>query len=263
MYRIVVFFSLCYDWDLLPGNRSSVSSPDDLSHLPRKLDAYSEAALEYAFRLRDQITALGRTVQIQAITSEQDLPDFIAKNLFAVGADQVFTLQMDGDPMLTPANTAAALSAYLGQQDWDLILTGYQDSTTCDIALPVLLSRALRTPFLGPLFDLIFEADGLHIVRTLPEYTQTAVITCPAVCAIGNCEHPYLRLATLREKLSVMDRKAEVVSVPFVPASDPVLLHFSPRSSGRKTKWISDGDTNRKALQILDIILTGKEDTSK
>ena len=261
MGNIIVYFSLCCDWELLPRDRSGLSSCEALAHLPRKLDAHSEAALEYALRLKDEAALQGQAVQVCAVTAERELSSVLTQNLFAVGADRILTLDWDSEPAFSPSAVACALTEFVRTQSWDLILTGHQDSTSCDSVLPVILSRALSVPYLGPLSDLSFKEDGLHLTRTMPDHTQTAVVQGHAVCALGNSAHPYLRMATLREKLAVMGRQAEHITCS-AAGRNAALLQLSPRAAHRNLTWLPGETPTEKASALLSILSDDKGENS-
>lgn len=253
MRTIVVVFSLCRDWELLPRDRSAVTGPAALELLPQKLDTYSEAALEYAFRLQDGWAALGEPSRVWAVTPEGELPETIVRNLFAVGAARVILL--DGTKCFSdPAGSAAGLARLVDRVDWSALLVGWQDSTVCQSTLGPTLARMLGVPCVGPLSDLWPEVDGLHLVRTLPEYSQQALINGPAVFAMGNSVHPYLRMATLREKLTAAGQTAERCTAPDTLPALSTLVNLSPRSTGRTLSWLKGQSPREQAASLLSAI---------
>lgn len=246
--------SLCRDWSLLPRDRSRISAAEDLLSLPLHLDSYGEAALEYALRLKEQAGGHGRTPTLRILILTPSMPDTLATNLYAVGADRITVLPVSDSDLFSPERCAALLADQLSDDAPALVITACQDGTGCSSATGVILSRLLRLPYYGPLSDLSLETDGFHIKRALPRYTQAVVFDGPAVCAMGNCEHPYLRMATLREKLSVFGRTPEIAE-PFSP-SHPAsrLIGLSPRQSRRSFHLLPGETAAEQAASLLRLI---------
>ena len=251
MYEIAVYVSLVREGSLTPR----VLHPlEQAFQIPLTLDSYSEAALEYALRLSDQAKLFGKEARITAVAISDDIPDLILQNLFACGIHQIFLLVPPQDMTFTPQAAAGLLSQFLSRYNWNVILTGQQDSASCDMTMGVYLARILRLPYLGPLSDLALTADGFEATRSLPDGAALLSVPGPCVCAFSNTEHPYLRIATLREKLSALGRAPVVLHSSVPSGRDIPPQQFLPRLSHRTLTWLPGKTPARQARSLLKLL---------
>lgn len=251
---------LSRDWDLLPRDRSGITGTGDLAALPYQISSYSEAALEYALRLKEQAAAAGHAPVLLAAVLAPELPEVLPQNLYAVGVDRLVHLPVREETLFSPPDCAELLAGLFAPLGPDLVLTGCQDSTCCGAEGGILLARQLGLPYYGPLADLRLEGGRLRLTRTLSRCTQEGSVSGPAVCAMGNCEHPYLRMATLREKLAVLGRAAERAEPACNTGRGPRLESLAPRQGGRQFRWLP-GDTPEEQAAALLALIREKEGT--
>lgn len=252
--NLAVICTLEYDCGMLPRDRSGISALRDLAGLPVRLSGYSEAAMEYALRIRERAAADGMPVRVWALTQEKEFPQTVAGNLFAVGCDELVTLDCGREAAFFPRETGERLARALEQRLWDLVLLGEKDGDGCSASAGVFLARRLGVPYIGPLTDLWLEKDGLHYCRTLRSGEQQGVTDGPAVCALGNTKHPYLRMATLRERLAVMGRQAVFCETERPKRADPAVERLRAISSKRDLTWITGDSPEEQARQLLAVM---------
>lgn len=215
MTRILVCFKITRDVEhITPAELIALrDGQQDISQFRKKLGSYDEAALETALRLRE---ALGAETILHAVTVGECESRFI-KDLYAVGYDCVCALPCQEDLTYHPETVAALLAQYAGKQgDYDMILTGKQAGLGENAFTPYLLAKKLGLPCVSQVLS-ILPCEGGPIVRTQTDtgYAQRKV-TRPAVYAIGEVAHPYLRVPSLRESLAAAKKPAET----FLPTAE-------------------------------------------
>ncbi len=254
--KILVCFKIEHDLDTVMERDWTGACLErfDISYTQRMINCYDEAALECALRLKDAGGARGREVQVDAITVGAGRNDLFYKNMFAVGIGNVIQLETGGDLRFCP-NRVAQLIAERAE-GYDLILTGRQSSSGGNGSTPFALARLLKLPCVSNVTSLEWVGAGLRVKFETDWGFRSGTLTGPSVCAVGNSSCPYLRVATLREKLSVSSKRPQVVPVE-LPEGEAALLGPDPlptalccEKGGRACRMLT-GDDLRANMRLL------------
>ncbi len=225
--RILALFTIVRDIDQLASSELAALRDGllDLTVFKKCLGGYDEAALENALRLRDAIVNAGGEATVHAATVGR-LDERFAHDLFALGIARIFqVLPHEVSAAAPPEAVASALAAFVAAMGgYDAIFMGRQASPEEHGQTPYLLGAMADLPCLAETHDLEYGAQGIVAHSRSDAGTASRTVTRPAIYVMGEAAHPYLRIATLREKLASKNRAVEDFSPP-----TPVLRMEAPR----------------------------------
>ncbi|MBQ9562626.1 MAG: hypothetical protein IJU99_04160 [Lachnospiraceae bacterium] len=207
--RIIVCFKVTQDLESVMKRDWEQASLEafDISYTQKELNCYDEAALEAALRLQDTLRASGEEAVVDAVTIGNGNYDIFYKNMFAVGVNQIFQIHTEEDLTWRPDAVAGLLAE--AAQPYDAVFLGSKNAMGENGLTPYLLAGRLGRPCLNQVISVRCAEGGLRAVCERDAGELHATVRQPAVYAFGNSDTPYLRVATLREKLAVKGKKAE------------------------------------------------------
>ncbi len=203
-FRILICFKVVHDLDTVMEEdwRSAADGEVDVSYTRKQLGCYDEAALENGLRLADQMRLSGRDVEVTALTIGQEAQDEIFKNLYAVKCDRVVFWKCEKDLRFHPEGTARRIASFVkAEGGFDLILMGQQASVGDSGRVPWAAAEYLGLPAVSQVRELCLRDGAVLAVSEAEGWERSFLCGGAAVCALGNAKYPYLRVATLREKL--------------------------------------------------------------
>lgn len=238
-FQIVYEFLSSDDFNLKDMMRTE---PEGL--FSRAIDAYDECALEMALRMRDG----GHPVELTAVTVSPHDDKRIYESLYALGFDRVIRVNYAAPPF-HPLEKAAILAPVL--KDAGLVLTGKQSSLGGSRQVPRELARLLNFPYADHVNRIELTEEGLHFEASGNGTIASGIITGPAVLMAG--DSAWLRIPTLRNRLAVKNRWAEVLESDGRDAGDklPEAIKVLP---GRGTCVQLHGTVREQAEEILSIL---------
>lgn len=209
--RIVVCFKMEYDLEQITPEELFLLRDGalNLSVFRRGVGSWDEAALETALWAADEARRAGVECETVAVTADI-VDEGTVKNLYAAGFSGIAVLEADLPGRNKPMEEAALLAEYIRAAGGDLILTGMQDEPEEHGQTPVLLAQMLVCPCLSNVTDLSVDERGLSVQMDTDQGNASFLAQGRAVCAVGDGVHAFLRTATLREKLAVRNKRAEV-----------------------------------------------------
>ena len=205
----------------------------DISFFKKIIGSYDEAALENARRLAGEARR-GGDCALHAITVGECEPRF-AKELYAVGFDKVFRADTQDDNF-APEVTALTICAHVQKNGgYDAILTGRQAWPGESGLTPYIIANLLSLPCIPHVTHLELCEGKIKAASAVSGGIFTRVIKAPAVYIMDEAAHPYLKVATLREKLAASDKGLFDLGCLF-PESEPQISNLS----GTQTRLIFD-----------------------
>jgi electron transfer flavoprotein alpha/beta subunit len=213
---LLVCFKTAYNLDDVTAEEWNLCLQDGQNpvFLKKALCAYDESALELALRLADGARERGEDAELTALTIDDELPELTVKNLFAVGYSHVNYVPCAEDLRFRPDLTAALIRGCVRRagDGFDLILTGQQANVGDNGQTHLLTAEALGLPCVLNVTDASYEKYGLRVFSLVDEGVLEQTLTGRAVLGVGNALHPYLRVATLRERMSASQKNALEIS---------------------------------------------------
>lgn len=229
--------------------------------LGREFDQYDECALEQALRLRDAFEARGENCALRALTLENaEGDDRLYERLFALGYGKVerITLENRGDsPALrfSPLDRARILAGHISKGDSpNLILCGARGGMAGSRLTGYGLASFLDIPCLDHVTALSVSDQGAVFAACYEGGTTlSGTVQTPALLMLGSAENSMLRVPTLKAKLAVRGRRAEVSTVAVadlgvLPENFEIRLS---RKTGRDQCQFPEGSAGEKVRAIL------------
>ena len=250
---------LAKDWD------NASASSIDLSYVRRCIGLYDEAALEMALRLAVALRENGQFVETTALTIDSDEIHPLVLNLFAVQFNRVVQITSVEDLNFTPGRTSQIIASFVRSQgDFDWIFMGQKSTIGENGQTHLRTGEALHWPILTNVTNLTLVVEGIQVTSQRDTGILNQTIQKPAVFAIGNATHPYLRIATLRERLAVKTCKVEILTLKDQSlldlqdsAQEIELVRFFREKTNRSFQWIEGGTTDEKAQFLYEHYLKG------
>lgn len=259
--NILVCFRVVPDLDMMPADGWETDGRPrvDTSYVRNMLNPYDESALELALRLRDGFARLGSPgrVVLTALTMGGAEAEGFLKTLAALRFDRVVRID-PGDGEVVPETVAPAVAAFVAGNPQDVVLTGSQSGLADGGKTPYYLAELLGWRCRAQVCDLAAEAGaGIRVVRRVDAGVATATVTAPCVLAVGDAPGVYLRLPTLRDRVTHGKRDIEILPLAALAREGAVATLAAPelvslaRVDSRRAGIVIGGETAADKARIL------------
>ena len=225
--KILVCFKIVHDLEYItPQELLSLADGSlDLSVFKKIIGSYDEAALETALRLAENARQQDEATTIHGLTVGECEKRFF-ENLFPLGFDELIRIPKDQDCFWRPELIADSIAAFVKDRGgYDVVITGKQTGPGESGLVPRMLAYRLGLPCIPEVFSLERCSRGIRVTAKTDAGRMAMTVVKPAVYAVGETIHPWLRVPTLREKIAAGSREPYIWS----PAgNDPVYgaAHF-------------------------------------
>lgn len=256
--RILVCFTIAPVLEeLTPNEWKAVAQNDlDLSFVKRTYGFFDEAALEQGLRLKDSLSRMNQKVILQAITIDAQPNENALSSLFAVGYDEVFRCAIDPGSWREPESNAQLLAEFVNRQKgYDVILMGQQAVGLDSGQTHWMLSELLQIPAVTHVSAIEPLNNEALVVTHGAAYTSAvAQVSVPIILGVENCQHSYLRIPTLREKLAAKSKEITVLPVT-EQATDTVRPKVWYQGSDRLGRVLQGNTPAEKVEQLNQLVL--------
>lgn len=208
--NILNCFKIVPDLDMLP---ESGWIPDDrnyidVSYLRTLWNCFDESALAIALRLSDKMKDSAEHIGLHAFTIGASFCDQYLKTLFALGFNSAVRVEYDKDIRFRPETVSKIIAAYASRgEGYDVIMMGQQSTDGNNEKTPLLVAEYLGFRCVTQVSDVIsFDKDGLVVECSTDEGVLIQTINTPCVLSVGNAALSYLRVPTLKDKLTLGKR---------------------------------------------------------
>jgi len=255
--NILCCFKLVNDLDLVMEKdwMAAGAAPVDMSYTKIVINCYDEAGLETALRIKDSAESLGERVSITAVTVGGGNFEAFFKNLFAVGIDRILQVKAPNDSPFTPDRISSIICEAAKLCKYDAVITGIQSADGSNGLTPYLLAEKLGIPCIDNVIELQYVNGALRASCDTGHGLRRATVGTCALYTIGNSANPYLRMATLKQKLSVSKMSAEIIERPELWESggrDSALCALSREKKARHCVFIQGETCEEKAAALLE-----------
>lgn len=255
--KILVCFKVTNELDTVLEEdwMQSQNGDVDLSYTRKMIGCYDEAALENGLRLADQMRQMGIEAEVTALTIGKDVQEGICKNLLAVGCDRVFVWKCEADLRFRPEETAFRIASFVRREGgFDVILMGQQASVGDHGKIHWMTGEYLSLPVATQVKEIFWQDGQIQAISEDEQWERRYGSSRPMICAMGNARYPYLRVATLREKMASSKKKIteieeeDKVTGSRIREAEPVV--FVRKKSVRNCRFI-EGETAEEKARAL------------
>lgn len=217
----------------------------------RKISVYDELALEEALRLSDRLPR----VRVTALSMGPAPVVEALRRALGMGAHQAVHLMAPEQPPPRPADLAAAIAAWAGEQSFDLILTGVMSEDAMQGAVGPMLASRLGISCVTSVVGLEPAGRGFTVEREMEGgRRQRLAVSLPALLTIqsGPDQPRYPALSNLlrAKKTTPLTLQAADLAAPL--EREKALALATPEK--RRAGLVLEGDASQKAKSLLAIM---------
>ena len=214
----------------------------DASFEMNEPDAY---ALEEALRLREKLS--GEVVVCSAGPARVQQ---VIREALARGADRALHVEDNSLAAADAAMTAEALAAAMGEETFDLVLTGLQSDDQGHAQMGVILAERLGIPHSTIIMEVQVEESRLRVKRELEGgWFQWVAMPTPALLTIQSGINQ-LRYATLKGIMAAKKKEIRSVTPPAGLTPGLKIVGLSLPSKSKQTAMI-DGAPAQAAAELV------------
>lgn len=261
--RILVCFKVVPDLDnvLVDEWNACTEGNIDLSYVKKIYNSFDEAALEMALRISEIAKEQGQDAEVTALTISSENIDSLLRNLYAVKMHRVVKIECDCDVRFNAWGIAQIIVSYVREAGmYDVILMGCQAAVGNNGQTALLTAEMLGYPCITQVMDSVPVGEHLRVVSQIDQGIRRQTIKPPAVLAVGNAVHPYLRIPTLKEKMGALKSEISYLSLPSLKLSpdqierynDKFLISLYRESQGRQCEYVEGASPEEKAQVLYD-----------
>ncbi|MFB0919985.1 MAG: hypothetical protein QMB62_03750 [Oscillospiraceae bacterium] len=255
--NILCCFKIVSDLDLVMERdwASADCSGVDLSYVKKVISCFDEAGLETALRIRDSAEKQGEAVHITAVTIGNGKYEAFFKNLFAVGVERIIQGRLSAEQFFSPYRLSGILSELAGNIKYDMVITGTQSADGANGLTSYYLAEKLGIPCINNVSELQYTNGKIRVTCDTGNGVRRCAVKAPALFAIGNSVNPYLRMATLKQKLAVSALSAEIRELPETSATggrDAELCSLSREKKMRHCVFIEGETCEDKVAKLFE-----------
>ena len=208
--NILNCFKIVPDLDMLPesGWIADEKNCIDVSYLRTIWNCFDESALAIALRLSDKMKDTAEHIGLHAFTIGGPFCDQYLKTLFALGFDSAVRVECEKDIRFRPETVSKIIAGYVRRgESYDVVMMGQQSTDGNNEKTPLLVAEYLGFRCVTQVSDVIsFDKDGLVVECSTDEGVLIQTINTPCVLSVGNASLSYLRVPTLKDKLTLGKR---------------------------------------------------------
>ena len=242
-FKVVPDYDLVAEEDWKPDEQFHI----DTGYVKLLWNCYDEGALEMMLKLSDLSESFGVVYELSAMTVGKKKHESFLKTLYAL--------------VFVPEQIVEIVASYVKNgQVQDVIVMGTGRSDGNNRKTPYLLAEKLGWPCITQVTG-IEPVDEKHLKVT----SETAdgkriwTVKTPCVLAVGNAPSAYLRVPTLKDKMSRGKRPIEYVDdISWEESADVELVELHMVEHSREAKVIEGGTAEEKAAIFYENYLKGR-----
>jgi electron transfer flavoprotein beta subunit len=200
----------------------------DASFEMNEPDAY---ALEEALRLREKRDAAGDKSEVVVCAAGPARVTAVIREALARGADRAIHVEGEALSSADAFVVASALADAMGDERFDLVLTGLQSDDQGHGQAGVVLAERLGMPHATIIMDVQVSETGLRVKRELEGgWFQHVTLPLPALLTIQSGINQ-LRYATLKGIMAAKKKEIRRVTPAVAAATQAVAALYAPQKS--------------------------------
>lgn len=209
-FKVVSDYDLVADEDWIPDEQLHI----DTGYVKLLWNCYDEGALELMLKLSDLSEGFGVVYELNALTVGKKKHENFLKILYALGFEHAARAESEEDKVFVPEEIAGMIASYVQkEQNQDVIVMGTGSSDGNNRKTPYLTAEKLGWPCITQVVGMepVDEAH-LKVISETTDGKRIWTVKTPCVLAVGNAPCVYLRVPTLKDKMSRGKRPIEYVT---------------------------------------------------
>lgn len=212
-FKAVPAFDLLTDEDWASDSRQRI----DTEYVKLEWNCFDEGALEMMRRLSELSEGLDVVYELDALTIGKKKTDGFLKILYALGFSHAVRVEAEEGEYFPPELIAGLIRAYAEKQaecrTYDVIVTGTQSADGSHMKMPYLLAEMLEWPCISQVTGI--EPAGRNYLKVTSRAgggKKIQIVKPPCVLAVENAPCAYLKIPTLKDKMSLGKRPIEYIA---------------------------------------------------
>ncbi len=175
-------------------------------------NCFDESALEMMLKLSDLSEGFGVDIQLEAMTVGNRICDKYLKTLYALGFRNAVRIETEEELLFQPELTAGLIAEYWSRYgSQDVIVMGQKSADGCNGKIPLLVAEKLGWACVTQVMEIIpVDETHLKVVSRTDDGQITRIVPIPCVLVVGDAAKGYLRVPTLKERMSRGKRPVEL-----------------------------------------------------
>lgn len=204
---------LLADEDWVPDDRQRI----DTEYVKLEWNCFDEGALEMMRRLSELSEGLDVVYEMDALTVGKKKTESFLKILYALGFSHAVRIEAEEGEYFPPEAVAGLIASYVEKREedrkYDVVVTGTQSADGSHMKTPYLLAEMLGWPCVSQVTGI--EPAGEHYLKVTSQAgggRKVQLLRPPCVLAVGNAPCAYLKVPTLKDKMSLGKRPIEQIA---------------------------------------------------
>ena len=224
----------------------------DFSYVRNLLNCYDEGALENALRLKDLLKENGEDVILDAITTSELNTDLFNKLILAAGFSSLTVLKREAD-YFNPIENAETIFEYIKDNDYDLVLTGFENALGNNGVFPYKLASLLNYPVLNKVTEFSLNCGIICKVEGETEFNYYK-LNSKAVLIFKNTENSCLRFPSLMDRLNAKNKDEKEIEINELKNnSDQLATNLYRKEDNTKVNMLSGENIDKVQTILMEV----------
>lgn len=256
-FKVVPDYDLVAEEDWKPDEQLHI----DTGYVKLLWNCYDEGALEMMLKLSDLSESFGVVYELSAMTVGKKKHESFLKTLYALGFEHAVRAEAEEDKIFVPEQIAEMVASYIkNEKEQDVVVMGTGSSDGNNRKTPYLLAENLGWPCITQVTGIEpVDEEHLKVISETADGKRIWTVKTPCVLAVGNAPSAYLRVPTLKDKMSRGKKPIEYVDHILPEESSNVeLVELHTVEHNREAKVIEGGTAEEKAAIFYENYLKGR-----
>lgn len=237
----------------------------DTSFVRNILNCFDESGLEIALKLSDLSEGFNVLYNLTALTIADKKADMYLKTLYALRFTKAVRIDsQDEDIRFVPEKVATIICNYAEKiAKQDVIILGRQSGEGDNAKTPMLVAEMLGCPCVTQVIKIKpVDEKSLEVTYMSDEGIAWQIMNTPCVLSIGNAPNSYMRVPTLKDKMTYGKKPINVIPIQQLSSKEdhfticePKLVKLEKMNHTREGIVIEGESPVEKAHTLYDLYL--------
>ncbi|WP_213995958.1 electron transfer flavoprotein subunit beta/FixA family protein [Tepidanaerobacter syntrophicus] len=215
--NILICFKVVPDLNMLSDEDWIVNAnlEVDVSFARVILNCFDESAIEMGLKLRDEFQVSNSECYLTALTIGDESADLCLKTLNSLRFDKTVRVNNNKDLRFWPEIITEVISQFASKvEEQDVLLFGMQSDVGNNAKTPLLVAEKLGHPCITQVIEITKDSnETLKVISLTDNGILKQTITTPCVLSIGNAPKTYMRVPTLKDRMTYGKKPIEVLDL--------------------------------------------------
>lgn len=245
-FKVVPDLNMLSDEDWIVNTSLEV----DISFARVILNCFDESAIEMGLKLRDEFQASNSKCYLTAMTVGDESADPYLKTLNSLKFEKTVRINTNEDLRFWPEIIAEVVSQFASKvEEQDVFLFGRQSDVGNNAKTPLLVAEKLGYPCVTQVIEITKDTDKtLNVISLTDDGILKQTIATPCVLSIGNAPKTYMRVPTLKDRMTYGKKPIEILDLYDFDISEILKVIYDTY----KIKSLNKIDNKREGIIIKE-----------